>query len=1259
MRLQSKLIPMDVAARVVDAPKTVPRLTDAPLKASGTLERGIHVHWALPDLMTRAIGSDTHQPRFRGVPDLWLVVRFNPVGFPSPEPKRTYRAWVVDSIAQKATPLASWQPPDTRDQARIHTAPGVIKRVSRGWGEWESSVSFDPLTTAYYPECRTRLGFYDDLADLGSATTGKVSYTVVGWYSRTDFDPFYQQGFQRKDRVGHRADLRSHALITTPVARAATATELQWDVAVQLKTAARPTRAETTALKVDSQIQAAAVKARTSSLSGLIAAVPLTPASPQHAVVDSLMPDSVKTHTVCHGSVMDVPLREPLGSGAGSLDADKVFLYPNVQRAMAETASKTVNDQKTDWLDMMLGNLGQQSGSTAGVIDLPGAQHARTFQSTPGKSRFYARLEIHPQVLKPAAVFTISDYTAGAPVAWSGHWPELQARNASLHVMKRAKTIPQGSLNQPSAPPAGPTDQEIVAWIQMLRTKFLAARQQSATNGKPLDERLIRVHDYRKNAQPTPQGRSIDGLGPDNAGWWIDLGDENAPIDIVNNPLHTTLAELRRSIGGARIYMPDAANTFEVPGPRWYRPWAPHLVIFGAKRSYRHGFDGRFRADGHLTTRVSGEAMIGLRVGAATVLAKDIVASTTELMAAGLPPVASELVQEHVLSDADNAPLMARSAKMPAGTTARRVEAKQMAAASRAIWLSRGSVLKPEEQSAIDLIAPIGKPSSAAGLQAFKTWYGPLFLDTQYTHRRKRFNDAWQLPPEYVETVDRDPVVMPDRDQVITERQLATVSVAKVLKKSLVTELTIDPYGKPVHKNAPPPGVNEDTLDKIDIVSCSLSKMDDTLFAAGERERGGFVHMNQVRLFDTFGTPLNWSSNSATLDPLPQWSVALPARLSSWGRLNVRLQSADDATADATPLTPPVCGILLPDFVDQSLEVYDATGNAVGQIAADDPVRDNGAAAQTLSVSFNLLPWVAAALPDVADPTSAITNPTLRRFVQSLLAQSVSVPANAPGWHETGFTAMMRVFDTVRSTLDPTFNTADTRVRLLGEPILVMNTRLSFEASNQDARELKNNPQPITEPPALPVMHVRIGDVTRPDDGVLGCFLIKGSPSEDRFAPVSLEAAEKAVLNQMVFGASQKIEKVTHPFVVDQVSEFDLAANSQFDTVILADARGSLYATCGLLPRKTIVVPKDFIDPSLKKLEPTFAVGPLLGFERQGALVPVIPAPTIEGMDAEFVHDDDATYPEMPLPSTPPIAELPSKRVRLTEGWVRMFKNKL
>jgi hypothetical protein len=66
----------------------------------------------------------------------------------------------------------------------------------------------------------------------------------------------------------------------------------------------------------------------------------------------------------------------------------------------------------------------------------------------------------------------------------------------------------------------------------------------------------------------------------------------------------------------------------------------------------------------------------------------------------------------------------------------------------------------------------------------------------------------------------------------------------------------------------------------------------------------------------------------------------------------------------------------------------------------------------------------------------------------------------------------------------------------------------------------------------------------------------------------------------------------------------------------------------------------------------------VLGFERQGTLVPVVPAPRIEGMDAGFVHDDEADYAETALPPTPPVSELPAQRVRLTEGWVWMSRQK-
>lgn len=78
----SILVPMQVEAKVVSEPTPVPALTGAPFNEEGLLEPGVHLHWALPDALTRARFSDRAHgghTLFPGVPDLWLVVRFNPV----------------------------------------------------------------------------------------------------------------------------------------------------------------------------------------------------------------------------------------------------------------------------------------------------------------------------------------------------------------------------------------------------------------------------------------------------------------------------------------------------------------------------------------------------------------------------------------------------------------------------------------------------------------------------------------------------------------------------------------------------------------------------------------------------------------------------------------------------------------------------------------------------------------------------------------------------------------------------------------------------------------------------------------------------------------------------------------------------------------------------------------------------------------------------------------------------------------------------
>lgn len=50
--------------------------------------------------------------------------------------------------------------------------------------------------------------------------------------------------------------------------------------------------------------------------------------------------------------------------------------------------------------------------------------------------------------------------------------------------------------------------------------------------------------------------------------------------------------------------------------------------------------------------------------------------------------------------------------------------------------------------------------------------------------------------------------------------------------------------------------------------------------------------------------------------------------------------------------------------------------------------------------------------------------------------------------------------------------------------------------------------------------------------------------------------------------------------------------------------------------------------------------------------MPILPGRKIERIEAEFVHDDEATYPAIPVPPVLPIAELPAQREALTSHGV-------
>lgn len=209
---RSLYVPVHLHARLVlhqDAPVAVPTLDAAPCAAPAgpPLAPGVHLHWALPDALTRGeIREGSRRLCFPALPDCWIVVRFasaraTAAAPDAPPPPRACKAFVVDAKL-KVPPRPYGQlslAPDR--ESRWLTAVGLLPD-GEAPEETDPSQASRHLDAAYYPSARDRFGFHDDLADLakpktfvklgGSAPDWSglhLSYAVIGYYTSPAEDP--------------------------------------------------------------------------------------------------------------------------------------------------------------------------------------------------------------------------------------------------------------------------------------------------------------------------------------------------------------------------------------------------------------------------------------------------------------------------------------------------------------------------------------------------------------------------------------------------------------------------------------------------------------------------------------------------------------------------------------------------------------------------------------------------------------------------------------------------------------------------------------------------------------------------------------------------------------------------------------------------------------------------------------------------------------------------------------------------------------
>jgi hypothetical protein len=1237
------LVPIDVQALVVTtnaavpAVQVLPQLADPlanpdpndditkamppvpPFSPAANRAAGVYLHWAAPDGVT---STQTFTPgpltptsdiaaSMRPLADRWLVLR---VGGGAP---RRVRGWVIEAERGRRIDLGSWTPsatpPDDGSSRTPHFPSERLTAVAGG----------DPSWAAVYDAVEDRFAMHDDLADLDPADAGgPLSYLVCGWWSKDVNDPLYVP------------DQRSFV-----------------DALAKLKWSA-PTVAAHTAADRDisagrlSQIglnQAAVSKADVINTSGATSQATESFVNPGLVdLVNQVVVGQPADHpqlSLLHGCVIGVrpdgagadPIPDPktveVAVGASATEAFASILTADVADADARAAEERLVEAFSQGLISRL-------DAADGLAALDQAVHAAGFKTLPGDS------------VRTDLLMTGDRLAAGAAT--------VEGKLAALH---------QTTLTRDADVSAK------ASAVHKTEKQFALLTQRSFH--QVLDDHAVKVSNGIRATQPDAQEFKA------------------VPVDVAAEPFA------------------DALD--------------PVVTLRGLGRSLRHGYDGRLSVDDTLACRVSGlevTRLAGLFDGADVVaplgngalppecdtLLQELVvddhtyvpqAATFAAARTGLPvaAVADRMIAEHALR---------YDASAFSGSAGNAVSAIALESGKD---LLRAASLRD------------GMDASPVATTHWAQPWVPMFLEWTLGLRVDETLADWTLAD-----TDVDPLPGKTGDPAAaglpleySGRTLLTSVAARTFATQVLAFVNDEDARGPAKAVLKPD--EEDSLAAVaaagftlDLLSGALSDLHPQLlgldWADGARAHrhadgtpilptpvaapvlmgGGVGWFTKLRVVDAFGRFIDVAPSavvaSTTLEPLPSANPApVPAaqlllrpRVTRPGRM---LLDFVDATAldgveptpalvdqsDPTGTVSPVCGWLLPDHFDGALEVYDAAAEPLGMLLED--------------ISGGVV-WEGAPGrpgPAGAPPSALRLTDTAARHVVRMAAAMVTADAirrsdpNATPDEESALSALLRVVDTTAWTIDP-FGSLGTEHHsaLVGRPIAVlrMQIQIQIESDLGSGTEAELNldvagralRQAAYDQLSTRQIVVRLGELTRTDDGVLGYFV---DDDYSRFTPVSPEVLAQARASGRLTGqlgvlgpdmaGQPTVVPVTHPYVDDRETPLRARPGQTVRLTVLMAPGGSAHATCGLVPRVRTSLSREWVASALKLLMPTFRVGPVLVDPS------AVRVPKSTGLPKQQVftaRPDPASWHDDPIAAATQDALLPTAPAVVREGFLRI-----
>jgi len=1286
LREHRLLVPIDVQALYVP-PDSTEKMVRLPMLVSGAggvgvqnvedgmpdpfdggspRPAGVHLHWAMPDALLRGTlaqrdDGSPNRLQLPALPDRWVVLR---IVLPRGATDVVVSGWVLEADRAIAVPLGSWTEGGSASNAA--TPQGVAMTKAQLTGTVGGAVSWSGV----YDAVLNRFAFHDPLVDVkqlapNGADEDCAAYVVAGWWSTPASDVL--DAARSNDSLHELLD-RLRWRLLAEWGDASWALQQQ-QAQFELRKALGLTTEERWSSKtrpIPGVARAAAVGAKTFVPIDKTFMAPLVPAASSVFATEAaqrfVAPPWQLRSSMLHGAIYGVPV-------AGGVTVDRrpgpdalsVALGQHNDDLLAAFASpaQATGEQRRATERLLAAFTAQKVGALAsanGLADLEEHEHASAFSSLPSESagtdRYLQRVQtggvgglgLGKRTKVASSITTMAAATAGtrgpaakgSPRAAGVSGELLFSMNTKPTLVKATELMVNDLARSRVGEVLAPTEARVV--------DRPAARYTFAT------EPMVAIRGASRSLRHGNDGRgSADGKL--TCRWPTHVIDEISGV----------IAKDRfvRSLGNGAV--PSEALTLAreaVLHDPYHDEWIARAITpAGASAS---GVLARLKAESVLRFGADG-TYDGATVAFHPTLPRSPQARRARAAAQPIEPGVHQ--QQTLVADE------LRKFSLYKGADPDLVGVTTWAQPWVPMWLEwevRVDGLDPPTLEAWKLGSIDLENESAVFDGASATLQGRAHLTTGAAATlHDALNDWLQredaLDLEHAGVVDADTQnAFRTLDEAVRQLDVVTVALDGVRTQLL---------GLPVGDGLRRPGDG------------SGGVVNPAPIAAPHAVLAGTLTLTRARLLDAFGRTLDVPLTQvavptrSTIAAQPT-ALELPPRLLRPARWQFRL--VDAVTAVGTDGTEarvdqietslqvnPVAGFVMPDHLDESLEVFSVDGAPIGELLHE-------------AVSGGVMWEIAAGREGPADagPNYGLTpaQASLGSFAAGLVAADARARAGAPldpdATQESALSALLRAVDTTLWTVDTFAALGSEHVAgLVGRPIAVVRAQLRLElrppldVDLSDAQRAAEWAQAEADA-ARHAFPVRIGELTRSDDGVLG-FFVNDDYTRFRLVDKTIAGAATAGgrsrgqlgLYSSVNGmpASQPI---AHPYIAgtDDADTLLLHLGQTVTLTVFMHPAGKCSLTSGVLPRKALALARDWVGPGLAKIAPSLRTGPVLvetdlDKDRQVRL----PKVSVFGKDQNFLwRDTPATWRSDAILAATQTALLPDTPAELREGWIRV-----